>query len=108
MPWLAARWISWMTSRSKVADSRSPRRAIVSGISVLPGVVDVEVVEPPRRAVAAEVGRVGVPDPGALEQRAQLGDMVLSKVLLDAVGAEALHPAAHVDVRLVDRVPERV
>src|SRR4051812_39088673 len=76
--------------------------------SVLAGVVDVEVVEPPGRAVAAEVGRVGVVDPGALEQRPQLGDVVVGQILLDAVGAERLDAAAHVEVRLVDRVAERV
>src|SRR3954464_8306686 len=119
MPSRAARWISWIALRSKVADSRRPgchpgcplrlRRLSVSNsvISVLAGVVDVEVVEPARRAVAAEVGRVGV-GAGALEQRPQLGDMLVAQLLLDAVGAEGLHRAAHVEVRLVDRVAERV
>ena len=63
------------TLRSNVADSRRPgcqpfarpvRQAATSQYA--PEVVDVEVVEPARRSVAAEVGRVDVVDPGALEQ----------------------------------------
>src|SRR5215218_8089453 len=124
MPSRAARWISWIVLRSNVADSRRPgcqpgwplrprllprvSNSVIGSPLVLAGVVDVEVVEPARRAVAAEVGRVGVVDAGALEQRAQLGDVVLGELLLDAVGTEALDRAAHVEVRLVDRVAERV
>src|SRR3954449_3140150 len=125
MPSRAARWISWIAFLSNVADSRRPgcqpawwyrRFVIVSNSvmrgppwrSVLAGVVDVEVVEAPRRAVAAEVRRLDVVDPGALEQRAQLGEVVVAQLLLDAVGAEGLDAPAHVEVRLVDRVAERV
>src|SRR3954468_13071371 len=125
MPSRAARWISWIAFLSNVADSRRPgcqpawwyrRFVIVSNSvmrgppwrSVLAGVVDVEVVEAPRRAVAAEVRRLDVVDPGALEQRAQLGEVVVAQLLLDAVGAERLDAPAHVEVRLVDRVAERV
>src|SRR3954471_15370398 len=122
MPSRAARWISWIALRSNVADSRRPgcqpgwplalrRRALRvsnSVISVLAGVVDVEVVEPAGRAVAAEVRRVGVVGPGALEQGAQLGDVLVAQLLLDAVRPERLHRPAHVEVCLVDRVPERV
>src|SRR4051794_8208417 len=125
MPSRAARWISWIAFLSNVADSRRPgcqpawwyrRFVIVSNSvmrgppwrSVLAGVVDVEVVEAPRRAVAAEVRRLDVVDPGALEQRAQLGGGVGAPLLLDAVGAGRLDAPAHVEVRLVDRVAERV
>src|SRR4051794_23304259 len=71
------------------------------------GVVDMEVVELPRRAVAPKLARLGS-DAGALEQRLQLRDVVLPQLLLDAVGAEARDAAAHVHVRLVDRVAERL
>src|SRR5688572_24353429 len=98
MPSRAARWISWIVLRSNVADSRSPgcqpgvplrRLATVSNsvISVLARVVDVEVVEPARRAVAPEVLRAGAGHAGALEQRPQLGDVLVAHLLLDAVGA---------------------
>src|SRR3954469_579989 len=125
MPSRAARWISWIAFLSNVADSRRPgcqpawwyRRFVIVSNSVMgappwrsvpAGVVDVKVVEAPRRAVAAEVRRLDVVDPGALEQRAQLGDVLVAQLLLDAVGAERLDRAAHVEVRLVDRVAERV
>src|SRR3954447_23746632 len=119
MPSRAARWISWIALRTKVADSRSPgcqpgswwRRLVIvsnSVISVLARVVDVEGVQAPGGAVAAELLRRGVGQAGALEQRPQLGDVLVAQLLLDAVGAQALHAAADVEVRLVDRVAERV
>src|SRR5438093_8999818 len=76
--------------------------------SVRACVVDVEVVEPAGRPVAAELRRVDTGDPGPVEEVAQLGEVVLADVLLDAVGAEAFHLAANVDAGLVDRVAEGV
>src|SRR5205085_4429201 len=76
--------------------------------SVRPDVVDLEVVELPRRAVAPEAAGIDVVDAGALEQRAQLRHVLLAQLLLDAVGAEPRELAAHVDARLVDRVAERI
>src|SRR3954447_26425662 len=117
MPSRAARWISWIVLRSKTADSRRPgcqdiRSAPCRGRAgrplVLPGVVDVEVVETARRPVAAELRRLRIGHAGAREQVAQLGAVLVAQVLLDAVGAEAAHRPAHVEPRLVDRVPERV
>src|SRR5512132_204371 len=90
-----------MTSRLKSADSRS-------AISELARVIDLEVVELARRSVAAEVGGIGVLDPGPLEQRRDLGAVLLAQLLLDAVGAEAGDRTAHVDPGLVDRVAEGV
>src|ERR1700747_2941915 len=75
--------------------------------SLRAGVVDLEVVELPRGAVAPEVRRVER-EACAVEQRAQLGDVALSELLLDAVGAEPGDGSAHVDVRLVDRITECV
>src|SRR5215204_5578811 len=100
MPSRAARWISWMTSRLKIAPSRRPgrqpcaadRRSMSScalprtsnsviggqtpsrsdpfarGASVLPRVVDVEVVELAGGAVAAEVVRVYALNLGAFQE----------------------------------------
>ena len=107
MPSRAARWISAITLRSKRADSRRPGLPAAALIST-PRVVDREVVELPRRAVAAEVRRVDVVDPGALEQLAHLRDVLVAHLLLDAVGAEPGDRAAHVEPRLVDRVAERI
>src|SRR5215212_6005289 len=116
MPSRAARWISWITSRLKIAPSRRPGRqprsaerrstssralpsasnSVIAGGRVGPArrpsvrarVVDVEVVEPPRRAVAREVGRLAVVDLGALEKRRQLGHVLLAHLLLYAVSAQ--------------------
>ena len=55
MPVSAARWMAAIVGRSKVADSRRPEAgAVVGGVgsSVARGVVDVEVVQLARRAVA--------------------------------------------------------
>src|SRR5262249_33279363 len=84
------------------------RTGTTRGASVRLGVVDLEVVELPRGAVAAEVRGVEVVEAGAVEQGLELGDVVLAELFLDAVGAEARDGAAHVDVRFVDRVAERV
>ena len=74
-----------------------------------PGVVDLEVVELPRRAVAAELGRVDVVDARRASSSSRSSATVLvAQLLLDAVGAEARDRAADVEVRLVDRVAERV
>src|SRR4051794_10123930 len=102
MPVSAARWMSAMVARSKVADSRS---MVVP--SVRRRVVDVEVVELAGRAVAAEAGRVGG-HAGGREQLGQFGQVLGAHLLLDAVGAEGLHRPLHVDPRLVEGVAERV
>ena len=70
--------------------------------------VDVEVVQPPRRSVAAKVAGIHVVEPGTLEEPSQLLRVLRAHLLLDAVGAEALHRAAHVDACLIERVAERV
>src|SRR5262245_55606237 len=74
--------------------------AAASAVSMAPalgrtGVVDVEVVEAPGRAVAAEVTGVRV-DPGRFEQPAHLGGVLVGQLLLDAVRAEARDRAADV------------
>ena len=70
-------------------------------------VVDPEVVELPRGAVAAEVGRIRI-DLGRVQQTGELGAVLVAQLLLDAVGAEARDAPAHVQARLVDRVAERL
>ena len=106
MPSRAARWISAIALRSKRSTRAGPG---ASRYAISTRVVDVEVVEPPRRAVAPELGRVDVVDPGPLEQLARARRRVLvAHLLLDAVGAEPCDRAAHVEARLVDRVAERV
>src|SRR5919107_4336035 len=136
MPSRAARWISWITSRLKIAPSRNPgrqprpaerrstssralpsvsnsviaRRAAGRGraASVRARVVDIEVVELARRAVAAEIARGAVLHLRALEQRRQLSHVLVAHGLLHAVGAEPGHAPAHVQMSLVDGVAERV
>src|SRR3989442_3801963 len=76
--------------------------------SVRACVVELEVVEPAGRAVAAEVRRVDAVDPGPVEEVAELGEVVPADVLLDAVGAEARDLAPNVDAGLVDRVAQGV
>src|SRR5262249_20713656 len=66
---------------------------------------DVEIVELAGRAVALEGARIGL-DPGTLEQPAELGDVVVRHLLLDAVRPQALDLALDVDLRLVDRIPQ--
>src|SRR6476661_9321994 len=90
-----------MTSRLKSADSRR-------AISEVPRVVDLEVVERARRSVAAELGGIDVVDVRLVEQRADLGGVLLAHLLLDAVGPEAGDGAADVEARLVDGVAQRV
>ena len=91
MPSRAARWISAIVLRSKVADSRSPGcqpLARMSLISVAPDVVDVEVVEPPRRAVAAELAASTSSIPARSSSSRDLLGVLRAHLLLDAVGAE--------------------
>src|SRR5919108_6553244 len=97
--------------RTKPGDALQPpgaRMTLPGGALVGAGVVDVEVVEPPGGAVAAEIARIGVVDAGAPEEVGELGAMLVAKLLLDAVGAETGDLAADVDARLVDRVSERL
>src|SRR5215207_5172879 len=111
MPSRAARWISAMTVRSKRNDSRRLQgwcRSSVDIDLVDPRVVDLEVVELPGGAVAAELGGVDVVEACAPEQAAKLGSVLLAQLLLDAVRAQSGDFAADVDARLVDRVAERV
>src|SRR3954452_6062473 len=74
----------------------------------LVGIFDLEVVEVPGGAVAAEVGDVDAADAGLREQVRDLRAMEVAQLLLDHVGAEAGDRAADVDVRLVHRVAQRV
>src|SRR3954468_20752269 len=75
--------------------------------SIRIGVVDVEVVELPRRAVAAERFRISV-DLCLLEKLRELLEMFAPHLLLNAVGPEARNLAAHEELGLVDRIPERL
>src|SRR5436309_1164095 len=78
------------------------------GCSMSVDVVDLEGVQVPARAVAAELADVDTADAAELEQGGELGAVELAQLLLDHVGADARDRAAHVDVRLVHRVAERV
>src|SRR5215469_14278766 len=109
MPSRAARWISAIALRSNVADSRSPGcHPFAALTSVRAQVVDVEVVEPPRGPVAPELAGVDIVDAGASQQIADLRHVLVPHLLLNAVRAEPGHRAAHVQPRLVQRVPERL
>ena len=66
-----------------------------------------EVVEGAARAIAAELFRPGV-NPGSGEQFGQLREMFGAHLLGDAIRAEALHAAAHIDMGFVDRIPQRI
>ena len=115
-PSRAARWISWIASRSKMrrlaqaagATVRCACRGVELGHQYSPGVVDVEVVEPARRAVAAEVAGVAPSTSARSSSPRSSARVLVAHLLLDAVGAEARDRAAHVQVRLVDRVAERL
>ncbi len=72
MPVLAARRISDSVWSSKVADLRGVVRGMFGSMSVRVRVVDVEIVELARRAVAAELGRVGIEARAVQEHRARL------------------------------------
>jgi hypothetical protein len=78
-------------------------RCRLSSISV----VDVEIVELAGRAVAAELLRLGVAF-GACQQVGQKFQMLGPHFLLDAIGTEALHLAAHEQPRLVQAVAQRL
>ena len=101
----------------RLAQTRLPIHA-VAGLSVviahvspsglvLAGMVDVEVVETACGAVALELIDLGV-GTGCSQQTSELLAMKLLEFLLDAVRAEPFDRATHVDVRLVDRVTERI
>src|SRR6202035_5944441 len=110
IPSLAARWISAITLRSKVADSRNPGcqpPLTLAPISVAPEVLDVKVVERPRGPVTAKLGCLHVAHVGAPQQLSQLLEVLLAHVLLDAVGAEAGDRPPDVQARLVEGVAER-
>src|SRR5882672_11281285 len=109
MPSRAARWISAIAFRSKVADSRKPGcqpSRIEVPISVAPEVVGVEVVQLPSRAVTAKGHRVGILDPGSVQQSAELLEMFVEHLLLDAIRTETGHRAQDVQERLVEGIPE--
>src|SRR5262245_50869254 len=76
--------------------------------SVRAGVVDLEVVELTSGAVAFEFRGISIAQAGVDEQRAQLGDVVIPQLLLDAIRAEAPDVATHVHARLIDGVAERL
>src|SRR6266581_5278035 len=104
--------MAWMVARSKGADSRRPRDAKSMSIaettpSVRRRVVDLEVVQLPGRAVAAEVRGVLV-ELRRLEQLGQFREVFVPHLLLDAVRAEGLDRALDVDAGLVEGVAERV
>src|SRR5262245_49720052 len=102
-------------SRQWRGHERSPTYAAGYGSSgparssVRPCIVDVEVVEAARRTVAAEGADIQCAlEAGSGEQPAELRAVVIAQRLYDAVRAQALHAAAHVKMRLVDRVAERL
>src|SRR5688572_6133868 len=68
-------------------------------------IVDVEVIELAGRAVAFELGGIGV-HAGTLQQLAQLLDVMRGHLFLDAIRAEAFDLALHIEARLVERVAE--
>ena len=86
---------------------RNKRATVVVHGNAGPGVVDVEVVELPRRPVSPELPGVGV-DSGPFEEAAQLRRVLLKELLLDAVGAQRRDASANIEVGLVDRVAERL
>src|SRR6476661_5427328 len=123
-PVAAARWMSAMVARSKVADSRSPSSSVcwgrswvgrtvswgsevmVMGMSLVRRrVVDAEVVKVPGRSVAFEVRRVvGTARRG--EEAAEFLEVLGFHRLFDAVRAQGGHASLDVDPGLVDRVAE--
>src|SRR6185437_15904214 len=64
--------------------------------SVRAEVVDVEVVEPARRSIPPKLGRIGIVDPGRVQQRADLGHVLVAHLLLLAIGSETGDAATHV------------
>src|SRR5208282_4413619 len=75
--------------------------------SIFASVVDVKIIEPPRRAVTLEPPRIGG-DLGAGEKAGDAFDVGRRHLLLHAVGTEAGDIAGDKDVGLVNRVPEIV
>src|SRR4029453_13284928 len=127
-PVAAARWMSAMVARSKVADSRSPSSSVccagipgagktvswgggvmVMGLSLLVRrrVVGAEVVEVPCRSVALEVRRV-VGAAGGGEQFPELVEVLGFHRFLDAVRTERSDRSLDVDPGFVNRVPKGV
>src|ERR1700749_4500951 len=77
--------------------------------SILSDVFHVEMIKPARRSVAAELTDIHrAVDAGGLEQPAELALLLLSERLFLAIGAQAVHLAAHIEMRLVDRIAERL
>ena len=77
--------------------------------SVLPRVVDVEVVEPPRRAVAAELARARSRRRPPARAAPRSSATCSSRISFSTQSAPSpATVAAHVQARLVDRVAERV
>ena len=67
--------------------------------------IDVEIVKFARRAVAPESRRIGI-DAGAAQELRDDGPVLLAHLLLDTIGAQALHLAAHKDPRLINGIAE--
>ena len=110
MPSRAARWISAMVCSDRRERTREgPRGGDPSPLpSVRAGVVDLEVCRAGVPSRSAEVGwRVGV-ETRLLRVVGNLHHVLVSHLLLDAVGPEPGHRAPHVKARLVDRVAEGV
>src|SRR4051794_10555704 len=115
MPVSAARWIAAMVCRSNVADSRRPRRALTSDVSVDIGgpsvgrsIVDVEVIEAASGAVPRVGAGVLIRVACRLQQDGKFFVVLGPHLLGHAVCAERRGAAAQVDSRLVDGVPERI
>src|SRR5919106_1852970 len=94
---------AWRSSGAAEAGAGLPEAPLVRA-----RVVDLEVVQPPRRAVAAELARLAVVDPRPLEQLAQLTHVALLHLLLHAVRPQTGDLPANVEMRLVDGVAEGV
>src|SRR5215213_452496 len=99
-----------MTGRGNRYDSRRFQGGAwpFVDISVRARVVDLEVVELPRRAVTAELSRVSTGEPGMFEELGELRAVLVPERLLHAVGTQFPDLAADIDARLVDRVAERL
>src|SRR5260363_21592 len=108
MPVAAARWISAITFGLKVAEKRGGVRCggtdiVMASIGV--DIVDVEVIEAPRRAIELEVIGARL-DAGPLQHGREDRAVFLRHRLLDAVGAQAGDAATHEQSGLIDRIAE--
>src|SRR5437762_11317163 len=88
-------------------DDASKINRFLPRCSIRIGMIDIEIVELARRAIAPERFGVGL-DLGLVEKLCELAIMLIAHFLFDAVGTKARNLTADKQLRLIDRIAKRL